>query len=179
MLTLVTALDPAISNNRPIQPTSIPLAVHPLTSTLVLPSSHPSMIQMYAPTTADLMSELEVSPSNKISRRDEKQLEPPRVERSVVSESGRWMATVDSRSGDDSYRGEVYLKLWAWDRKSSHWTLNTRIDRPHGLHPVTSVAFRPATGDNNEQLVTTGSDGAIKFWRLRQTRKEGKLAEGE
>lgn len=89
------------------------------------------------------------------------------------------MATVDARSGDNGYKGEVYLKMWAWDRKSSYWTLNTRIDRPHGLHSVTSVAFRPATGENGEKLVTTGSDGAIKLWRLRQTRKDGKMAEGE
>ena len=136
------------------------------------------MIQMYAPSTSDLISELEVSPSNKVSRRDEKPLDPPRVERAVISNSGQWMATVDSRAGDDAHRGDVYLKIWLWDRKGSSWLLNTRIDRPHGLTPITSVNFRPQTDSTSQQLVTTGADGNIKLWRLRHTTKEGKNAEG-
>ncbi|KAH8099362.1 WD40 repeat-like protein [Cristinia sonorae] len=170
-------IDPAISNNRPTLPSSVPLTVHSLTSTLVLPSSHPSMIQMYSPTIADLISELEVSPSNKISRRDDKQLDPPRVERAVVSENGKWMATVDSRAGDEAHRGEVYLKLWSWEKKGGYWTLNTRIDRPHGLKNVTAVTFRPPSEVSSLQLATTGADGAIKIWRLRQVSKEGKNTE--
>ena len=65
--------------------------------------------------TSKLLSELEVSPSNRISRRDEKALEPCRVEVSAVSDSGDWMATLDTREGEDSFRGEVYLKMWSWD----------------------------------------------------------------
>ncbi|TCD65669.1 hypothetical protein EIP91_002342 [Steccherinum ochraceum] len=170
-------IDPAISNNRPIVPAAVPLAIHPLPSTLILPSSHPSMLQTYNPSTSELISELEVTPSNKVSRRDEKQLDPPRVERAVVSESGLWMATVDGRSGDEAYRGEVYLKVWSWDKKGGSWILNTRIDRPHGLKLVTSVAFRPQAEGASQQLVTTGADGAIKVWRLRQVTKEGKKVE--
>ena len=48
-----------------------------------------------------LVAELEVSPSNRVSRRDEKALQPSVVERVVVSPSGEWMATVDVREGDD------------------------------------------------------------------------------
>lgn len=170
--------DPAISNSRPTLPAAVPLATHSLSSTLILPSSHPSVIQMYAPSIADLISELEVSPSNKVSRRDERQLDPPQVERAVVSESGEWMATVDGRSGDVAHRGEVYLKLWSWDRKGGYWILNTRIDRPHGLKTVTAVTFRPGNDSTGQQLVTTGADGTIKVWRLRPAAKESKVSEG-
>jgi NET1-associated nuclear protein 1 (U3 small nucleolar RNA-associated protein 17) len=151
------------------------MAIHPATSTLILPSSHPSSLQTYAPSTSILIGELEVSPTNRVSRRDEAPLEPPRVECAVVSSSGEWMATVDSREGDEAFRGEVYLKIWWWDPKTGFWILNTRIDRPHGLERVTSVAFSPEIKDRLAiQLVTTGDDQTIKVWRLRtMTEKNG------
>jgi NET1-associated nuclear protein 1 (U3 small nucleolar RNA-associated protein 17) len=78
------------------------------------------------------------------------------------------MATVDARKGDESFHGEVYLKLWWWDKKSGSWTLNTRIDRPHGLTKVTSTAFSPVQDITALQLVSTGRDGYIKTWRVRK-----------
>lgn len=85
------------------------------------------------------------------------------------------MATIDSRDGDDIFRGEIYLKIWRWDRKAGFWILNTRIDRPHGLHSVTSVSFKPTVKDDlSLQLVTTGGDGNVKTWRIRTAKdKEG------
>ncbi|KAH9942941.1 WD40 repeat-like protein [Amylocystis lapponica] len=161
-------LDPAISHSRPSASTAVPLAVHPSTSTLILPSSHPSSLQTFAPSTSKLLSEIEVSPSNRVSRRDEKPLEPSRVECVVMSDSGEWMTTIDSRVGDEAFRGEVYLKIWWWDHKSEYWILNTRIDRPHGLMKVTGVAFNPGMKTKESLLlVTTGSDGNIKTWRIR------------
>lgn len=102
-------------------------------------------------------------------------LEPSRVERAVISSSGEWMATVDSREGDESFRGEVYLKIWWWDRATGFWILNTRIDRPHGLKGITAVAFCPRVKDRGGMiLVTTGMDGNIKSWRISSVRdKEG------
>ena len=125
---------------------------------------------MYSPLTSKLLSELEVSPTNRISRRDEKALEPCRVEWSIIADSGEWMATLDSREGLDGFRGEIYLKLWSWDRKTSAWMLNTRIDRPHGLAKVNSLSFRPRSKDNTSLLLaTTGEDGNIKLWGVRTT----------
>ncbi|KAI0315260.1 WD40 repeat-like protein [Amylostereum chailletii] len=161
-------LDPAISTARPPLSAPIPLGVHMPSSTLVLPSSHPSSLQTYSPSLSKLLSELEVSPSNRVSRRDEKPLEPARVEQAVVSLSGEWMATIDSRQGDESFRSEIYLKLWQWDETSGIWSLNTRIDRPHGLHRVTSIAFSPQEGEfGTSLLATSGEDGHVKTWRLR------------
>lgn len=156
----------------------MPLAAHSISSSLILPSSHPSTLQTYSPLTSTLISELEVSPSNRISRRDEKTLEPCRVEFAATSDSGEWLATVDTRPPVDGFRGEVYLKLWWWDRKASSWVLNTRIDRPHGLKRVTTVAFRPRARDQaGLSLVTAGEDGSVKTWGIRS--KANKAGDSE
>ncbi|KAI9460514.1 WD40 repeat-like protein [Lactarius psammicola] len=160
-------LDPAISHSRPSTSVPTPLTVHSLSSTLILPSSHPSSLQTYSPSSSKLISELEVSPSNRVSRRDEKMLEPSRVEQAVVSSSGEWLATIDSREGDEFFRGEVYLKVWRWESSVGLWTLNTRIDRPHGPAEVTSIAFSPNDTFGGTFLVTSGKDGYLKSWRIR------------
>lgn len=165
-------LAPSVSNGFPSS-SSTPLAFHGLSETLVLPSSHPSSLQTFSPSALTLVAELEVSPSNRVSRRDEKMLEPTRVERTVISSTGEWMATVDRREGDECFRGEVYLKFWYWDKKNAFWILNTRIDRPHGLRKITSMSFSPSP--SNIQLVTTGEDGNVKGWRIRIAKdKKGK-----
>ncbi|EKM61312.1 uncharacterized protein PHACADRAFT_180447 [Phanerochaete carnosa HHB-10118-sp] len=165
--------DPAIVSDRPPTGASVPLAAHAISSSFILPSSHPSSLQTYSPLTSTLISELEVSPTNKISRRDEKPLEPSRVEHAVTSESGQWLATVDSRPALDGFRGEIYIKLWSWDKKKGSWMLNTRIDRPHGLSKVTTVTFRPGDGGCTEQtLVTAGADGCVKMWGVCSTKSK-------
>jgi NET1-associated nuclear protein 1 (U3 small nucleolar RNA-associated protein 17) len=89
------------------------------------------------------------------------------------------MATIDSRQGDEAFRGEVFLKVWWWNPKTEFWTLNTRIDRPHGLERVTSVAFSPEVKERLAlQLATTGDDRAVKIWRLRSKREKNKDVEG-
>ncbi|KAF8506780.1 WD40 repeat-like protein [Russula emetica] len=160
-------LDPAVSHSRPSASAPTPLTVHSLSSTLILPSSHPSSLQAYSPSSSKLFSELEVSPSNRVSRKDEKMLEPSRVERAVVSSSGEWLATIDSREGDGSFHGEVHLKVWRWENSTALWTLNTRIDRPHGLARVTSIVFSPDDCSGNPLLATSGEDGSVKSWRIR------------
>ncbi|KAJ6621208.1 WD40 repeat-like protein [Mycena sp. CBHHK59/15] len=149
-----------------------PLTVHGLTSTLILPSSHPSSLQIYSPISSTLMSELEVSPSNRVSRRDEKPIEPCRVERITISSCGEWMTTIDTREGDEGSHGESYLKIWWWDPKAGHWILNTRVDRPHGLEKVTDVAFSPASKGHPVFLVTAGADCNVRTWRIRAAKNK-------
>ena len=97
----------------------------------------------------------------------------------MISDSGDWMATVDEREGDESFRREVYLKIWQWDRKSGFWILNTRIDRPHGSKKMTGVAFRPGMrGADDLLLATTGEDGNIKTWRVRSVKTKADGLEG-
>ncbi|KAJ7631055.1 WD40 repeat-like protein [Roridomyces roridus] len=161
-------LDPTAIHNAPStsRNSQTPLSVHTLTSTLILPSSHPSSLQIYSPISSTLISELEVSPSNRVSRRDEKPLEPCRVEQAILSPSGDWLATIDAREGDEDLHGESYLKIWWWDRKAGFWILNTRVDRPHGLQKVTDVAFSPGSEGHPLFLATAGGDGNAKTWRL-------------
>lgn len=102
-----------------------------------------------------------------MSRKDERHLEPSRVRHVALSASSEWMATVDSRIGDEGFRPEVYLKIWWWDRKSGFWILNSRINRPHGLHEITSISFSPILAKEKLFLVTTGEDKQVKTWRLR------------
>ncbi|RDB29009.1 WD repeat-containing protein 75 [Hypsizygus marmoreus] len=163
------------STSRPANP---PLAVHTLTSTLILPSSHPSSLQIYSPSSSKLVSELEVSPSNRVSRRDEKPIEPSYVGQVVISPSGEWLASIDSRNGDDGFRDEIYLKIWEWDKTSSRWVLNTRVDRPHGLKKVTCLAFSPFRKDRSSiHLVTTGEDGNVKIWGMRTVKSKSGTTE--
>ncbi|KAH7927287.1 WD40 repeat-like protein [Leucogyrophana mollusca] len=164
-------LDPAVPSDPASSSSNIPLAVHAASATLILPSSHPSSLQSYSPSSSSLVAELEVSPSNRVSRRDDRALEPSRVELAVISATGDWMATIDHRKGDETFRPEIYLKIWWWDKKAAFWSLNTRIDRPHGLHKVTSVSFSPAHGDpSSVQLITTGDDHNVKAWRIQATK---------
>jgi NET1-associated nuclear protein 1 (U3 small nucleolar RNA-associated protein 17) len=107
-------------------------------------------------------------------------LEPSRVERAVVSSSGEWLATIDTREGDESFRGEVFLKVWRWERSSGLWTLNTRIDRPHGPAKVTSIVFSPNEASGSTLLVTSGEDGNVKSWRIRSVvDKKAGTSDGE
>ncbi len=127
---------------------------------------------MFSIPSSQVISELEVSPSNRVSRRDEKPLEPSRVELTVVSSSGDWMATVDRREGDGTLHGEVYVKIWSWDRQVGSWILNTRIDRPHGSQKVLDIAFSPVPPLSSSSLLlaTTGADNNIKIWRLKKSK---------
>lgn len=165
----VVFLDPATPQLATTD-TQTPLAVHARSSTLILPSSHPSTLQAYSPSSSRVVLELEVSPSNRVSRREESPIEPSRVNICTIAPQGDWMATLETREGDGTFRGDICLKLWWWDWKAGHWTLNSRIDRPHGLKAITSLSFNPASQKNSTLLlVTTGADGNIKTWRIRST----------
>lgn len=100
--------------------TPYPLSIHPSTSSLVIPSSHPSTIQFVNPLASSVLSDLEVAPSNRVSRRDERELEPVAVEHVTFSEpidgQSKWMATVEGRKGDEVEGGGLVknLKLWSW-----------------------------------------------------------------
>jgi NET1-associated nuclear protein 1 (U3 small nucleolar RNA-associated protein 17) len=102
--------------NRPV-----PLAFHIPSQSIVLPSSHPSTIQFFNPASNSVLFDLEVAPSNRVSRRDDAEVEPVRVERVVFyngpSGKAEWMATSESRDGDEEEGGgrARAVKLWRWD----------------------------------------------------------------
>ncbi|CAE6472908.1 unnamed protein product [Rhizoctonia solani] len=153
-----------------------PLVSHSQSNRIILPATHPASLQILSRTGAgiNLLGELEVAPSSRISRKDETPIEPIRVGLVALSNKGKetdlqWLATLDSRAD-----AEIYLKFWKWNNSgfaasSNLCTLNTRIDRPHGEHRVTSLAFHPRGG---EMLATTGEDGVVKMWGIRRSSEE-------
>ena len=136
-------LDPATTYDRS-KITSVPLAVHSVSSSLVLPSSHPSTLQTYSPLTSKLLSEIEISPSNRVSRRDEDPLEPCRVELTSVSDGGDWMATAmdPTRRHTFSAPGAVIL-----DRLTNLYLSAYRchLSLPGSLCRQASAVEQPAT----------------------------------
>lgn len=100
--------------------TPLPFAYHPQTSSVLLPASHPSSLQFYSPELQTSILELEVSPSNRVSRTEDKVVEPARVERAVFSSGGgggEYMATSEKREEDEEEGGEEerVVKVWRWE----------------------------------------------------------------
>ena len=137
-----------------------------------------SSLQIFSPSSAAVISELEVSPSNRVSRADEKPIQPAAVEHVAITVEGNWMATVDRRKSDDDFGAEIHLKIWHWE--SSNWVLNTRIDRPHGSSNIISMSFSPLD-DSQEGILlqTAGLDGQIRLWCRRRLARNEEGFDGE
>jgi NET1-associated nuclear protein 1 (U3 small nucleolar RNA-associated protein 17) len=150
---------------------SFPLAIQPKTRHLVMNAGHASSLQFYDVQADRLVSQMEVLPSNRVSRPDEVPLEPSRVDRVCFSSSGDWMATIESRG-----MAELALKVWKWDTRSKTYTLNSRIEEPHKGGRVTSMSFSPDLKSNSAAsplLVTTGADHQIRTWRKVEQQVKG------
>lgn len=161
-----------------------PLALDAAAGQLALLSGHPSTLQFIDVRTRAHIRDMEIVPSNRVSRPDEAVLTPPAVQHIAFSEPLRdalhaeWMATVDDRDAG-IYSSELSLKLWQWEPRTKTYTLNTRIDHPHDKG-VSSMSFSPrlATESNDDFfLVTTGGDGQVKTWRLAQRTLKGARTE--
>jgi NET1-associated nuclear protein 1 (U3 small nucleolar RNA-associated protein 17) len=163
-----------------------PLAYHAPTKSLVLQSSHPTTLQFFQPSTSTLLFDLEVIPSNRVTRAD-KELNPIRVGSVVFSpatahsEAGQWMATYETRDPEEDQGAGLVrtIKLWFWHAKNGY-VLNTQLDRVHGVSDVTSMSFAPSdllkvgTGGADSRrgsgwlFLTTGSDGVAKVWTVKR-----------
>ena len=160
-----------------------PLDVHPLTSYFIMPSSHPSSLQIYSRKDSEMVSELEISPSNRVVS-PETRIVPARVTHVAISRGGtqltnegEWMATIDHRPGGANFAPQIALRVWLWDHQNGNtFRLNTRFDRPHGTSEVTSISFNPVSADETCLLVTTGVDGTVRFWTVKsRTDKSGNV----
>ncbi|KAL8290144.1 hypothetical protein RQP46_003083 [Phenoliferia psychrophenolica] len=148
----------------------VPLAIEPLTKSLVVSAGHPSSLQFYSPSDDSQVLEVEISPSNRVAGVG-KPIEPTRVERVAfsvpASKNGKgerkgeyWMATSDVWENGD-FAVERQLKFWRHRADGSGFTLATRVDRPHDS-AITSLSFSPST--DSPLLLTTSTDGRIKVW---------------
>lgn len=153
---------------------SLPLAVEPHTSHLVFQASHPSSIQFFSHSLQAHLHELDVSPTNRVSRTDERELEPTRVERVAFAplspDSGKvWMATFDTWQ-NRNYARESHFKFWIGEPARNdprRYVLNTRIDEPHGNEHLSGFAFSAPTAESQPKLATCSLDGSIKIWTNR------------
>ncbi|WFD20060.1 NET1-associated nuclear protein 1 [Malassezia caprae] len=150
-----------------------PLAYDPASGQLVLLAGHPSTLQFIDLATRTHIRDMEVVPSNRVSRPEAQLITPPAVQHVVFSAPKKdvlhaeWMATLDGRDSG-TFTAELSLKLWQWDARSKTYMLNTRIDYPHE-GAVTSMAFSPLLSEqplDSFLLATTGTDGQVKTWRM-------------
>ena len=140
---------------------------------VVLPSAHPASLQFYAHAANDNVLELEVAPSNRVSRADERPIQPARVEHVAVTDG--WMATVDTWSAE-GFAAETYLKLWRSDPGQLSFAIDTRVDRPHGNARVQAIAFT-SRAVTEPLLVTVANEPDLKIWAYVRV-KSGKKMTG-
>lgn len=152
-----------------------------------MPAGHPSSLQFYDPINDRHLAELEITPSNRVSRTDDAPLEPTRVQRVAFSYgAGRdstpadWMATYEARLVDE-IETDRCLKVWKWDHPTGRYGLNTRIADPHATSLI-ALSFAPivhhrARGARPHPLLcTTSSDGQMKTWRSASQKVKGGAA---
>ncbi|WFD31322.1 NET1-associated nuclear protein 1 [Malassezia sp. CBS 17886] len=150
-----------------------PLALDRHAGHVALTSGHPSTLQFVDVNTRMHVRDVEIAPSNRVSRPDGEALLPTRVLLVAFSDLMRsgvqaeWMATVDGRDAGME-TSELSLKLWQWDPRRKTYILNTRIDHPHEM-ALTALSFSPRLADDAQTaflLVTAGLDGQMKTWHM-------------
>jgi NET1-associated nuclear protein 1 (U3 small nucleolar RNA-associated protein 17) len=77
-------------------------------------------LQFIDPQVPSVLFDLEVAPSNRVTRKEEREIEPVAVEKVAFSSKKHnqieWMATMESRVGDLGEGGGAVrnLKIWKW-----------------------------------------------------------------
>lgn len=84
------------------------------------------------------------------------------VVKAAFDVKGDWLATVEER-GQKSSCLEFYLKLWAFDKQTQSFVLNTTIAAAHE-DQIMSMCF--SSSEETTMLVTTSKDGQFKAWVL-------------
>ncbi|KAF9187055.1 WD repeat-containing protein 75 [Haplosporangium sp. Z 767] len=151
--------------NHIANPLSTGLIIEPRNGHVVL-NGTPGTIQFYDVVKEQHIMELEITPRNKVSRTDDKEIIQPQVMHCAFTsdKAARWMVTVDGRD-DKETTPELYLKFWEYDDDAHTYVLNTRVDAPHSS-AITSCMFNPRQGNQAPMAVTTSLDGTFKIWEL-------------
>ena len=136
----------------------IPLSINEINDQIILPSSHPSSLQIYS-LSSNKSQEFEVAPSNRIANKNiNEQMANITVEISNVYNN--LMATCESFDGRN-----YAIKIWNWDQNTNKYLLNTRIDKPHGESSVTSLDWSSIDDSKLPILVSSGTDHKVRVWR--------------
>lgn len=125
----------------------------------------PRFVQFWSLESDNHLGEVEVSPRNRISRTETRELIDAEVTHVAFDRDASWMGTVDVRD-DREFPMDIYLKFWTYDPTSKSWTLSTRVDFPHGESKVSSLAFNPAR--RSSMALTTGEDRQFRVWTRRE-----------
>ncbi|XP_043229163.1 WD repeat-containing protein 75-like [Amphibalanus amphitrite] len=122
-------------------------------------------LQLFCPHTRRDLYSLDVVQTNYLTRERTGAPVTCDVTRVAVTSDGAWMATLEERD-DGQSTAERRLKIWEFDDTKQSFVLNTCVEDPHESS-VTALEFQPGDAAKVAPLaVTTGTDGAIKYWSL-------------
>ncbi|KAK9897016.1 WD40 repeat-like protein [Cystobasidium minutum MCA 4210] len=117
------------------QASNLPLAIEPLTNRLVFQASHPSTIQFYSASQDMHVYEQDISPSNRVSRTDERPIVPVRVEHIAFSASAPPSSALVPLSENEQKHplGPIAAAAFAAEATGTVWmaTFDTWQDREY------------------------------------------------
>ncbi|KAF2203415.1 WD40 repeat-like protein [Delitschia confertaspora ATCC 74209] len=122
----------------------------------------------------------------------------PSVKHLQFSHDGQWLATIDEwipprgdmgyldegipefNEEERSFRREVYLKFWRWDKEAELWALDARIDSPHALNNVGAAArvLDLVSEPTSAGFATVGEDGCVRIWEPKTRLRNGVTVRG-
>ncbi|XP_041700010.2 WD repeat-containing protein 75-like isoform X1 [Coregonus clupeaformis] len=134
------------------------LIIDPRSKALVL-NGKPGHLQFYSLHHDKQLYNLDIVQQEYIHEEGLDQFE---VVKAAFDTHGDWLATVEERRKKGSEL-EVNLKLWAYDKLTQSFVLNTTVTAPHEDR-ITAMFFSPSP--ETTMLVTTSLDGHFKAWLL-------------
>lgn len=122
-------------------------------------------------------------------------IEEPHVLHMQISHDGRWLATVDEwlpprrdiallafdkerESEEQSYRREIYLRIWFWNDITSTWESTFKIQDPHASN-VTSdydanLVLDLRSDPSSVGFATIGNDYNVRIWKPSTRHRHGR-----
>ncbi|XP_055734941.1 WD repeat-containing protein 75-like isoform X3 [Salvelinus fontinalis] len=134
------------------------LIIDPRSKALVL-NGKPGHLQFYSLHRDKQLYNLDIVQQEYIHEEGLDQFE---VVKAAFDARGDWLATVEER-GKKGAELEINLKLWAYDKLTQSFVLNTTVTAPHEDR-ITAMYFSPSP--ETTMLVTTSLDGHFKAWLL-------------
>ena len=126
-------------------------------------------------------------------------VEEPDVKHIATSHDGQWLATADEWAPpardieplafdkektheEQTFRQEVHLKFWSWNRVKEIWELVARIDNPHcsssGSAYESGRVIALISDPSDVGFVEFGEDGRLNSWQPVTRRRHGSQVKG-
>ncbi|CAK6448072.1 unnamed protein product [Pipistrellus nathusii] len=148
------------------------LMVDPRTKALVL-NGKPGHLQFYSLQSDKQLYNLDIVQQEYINDCGLVQIE---LAKAAFGCFGAWLATVEQRQEREGAL-ELQMKLWAYNKKTQGFLLNTKVSAPHE-DCITALCFRSADKSDVPTLVTASRDGRFKVWVLADDSDIYRKAEG-